>query len=100
MNSVASEVERRMIEASRGPYDVFLSHSSKDKPWADMACAVSEREKIRCWIAPRDIRPGNDWDEEIIDGIDACRIMVLILSEHANASKHVRHEVQLVPCHR
>ena len=89
-----------MIEELRGPYYVFLSHSSTDKQWADMACDVLEREKIHCWIAPRDIRHGKEWDEEIIDGINACRIMVLILSEHANASKHVRHEVQLVPSHR
>lgn len=77
-----------------GPaYDVFLSHSSKDKTWADMACAVLEREGCRCWVAPRDIIPGEEWAESIIRGIGASRIMVLIFSGHANASQQVRREV-------
>ena len=46
-----------IAEASR-IYDVFLSYSSKDKTWADAACAVLERHRIRCWIAPRDTTPG------------------------------------------
>ena len=29
-----------MREESSRAYDVFLSHSSKDKTWADAACAV------------------------------------------------------------
>ena len=42
-------------------HDIFLSHSSKDKTIADAACAVLEQRGLRCWIAPRDIRPSDDW---------------------------------------
>lgn len=42
-------------------HDVFISYSSKDKPVADATVAVLEANGIRCWIAPRDIRPGADW---------------------------------------
>jgi|GEM_PF-6694177 len=38
---------------------VFSSHSSKDKAIADAVCASLEAAKIRCWIAPRDILPGD-----------------------------------------
>ena len=38
-------------------HDVFISHSSKDKPIADAICANLEGTGIRCWIAPRDIAP-------------------------------------------
>ena len=48
-------------------HDVFISYSSKDKPAADAACAVLESKGIRCWIAPRDIIPGADWGESIIE---------------------------------
>jgi hypothetical protein len=75
-------------------HDVFLSYSSKDKPTADAACALLEGAGIRCWIAPRDILPGRDWGESIIDAIAASRVMVLIFSDHANHSPQVRREVE------
>jgi hypothetical protein len=80
--------------ASSRPHDVFLSYSSKDKNWADAACAVLERHHIRCWIAPRDIIPGDEWGAAIVKGIKGSRIMVLIFSGHANASGQVRREVE------
>jgi hypothetical protein len=49
-------------------HDVFLSYSSKDKTWADTACASLERHRVRCWIAPRDITPGDEWGAAIIKG--------------------------------
>ena len=83
-----------MREESSRPHDVFLSYSSKDKTWADAACAVLERQRIRCWIAPRDITPGDEWGAAIIKGLNGSRIMVLIFSGHANASGQVRREVE------
>ncbi len=78
----------------QGHHEVFISYSSKDKQWADAACAVLERQRIRCWVAPRDIIPGSEWGASIIAAIDACKIMVLIFSGHANASAQVRREVE------
>ena len=75
-------------------HDVFISYSSKDKPTADAACALLEGAGVRCWIAPRDIMPGRDWGESIIDAIAASRVMVLIFSDHANHSPQVRREVE------
>lgn len=72
---------------------VFISHASKDKPIADAICEQLESEDIKCWIAPRDIDAGSDWTEGIIRGIDSCRVFVLVFSESANASEHVRREV-------
>jgi hypothetical protein len=75
------------------PYDVFISHSSKDKLTADAVCNRLESAGIRCWIAPRDIIPGEGWSEAIMRGIDASKVMVLVFSENANVSAHVRREV-------
>jgi type 1 glutamine amidotransferase len=83
-----------MSEEPRQSYDVFISYSSRDKQWANAACAVLERNRIRCWIAPRDILPGSEWGASIISGIDACKIIVLIFSDHANTSAQVRREVE------
>jgi hypothetical protein len=83
-----------MGEESSPTHDVFLSYSSHDKNWADAACAVLERHRIRCWIAPRDITPGDEWGASIIKGINGSRMMVLIFSGHANASVQVSREVE------
>jgi hypothetical protein len=83
-----------MAEEPSPTHDVFLSYSSKDKTWADAACSVLERHRVRCWIAPRDITPGEEWGAAIIKGINHSRILVLIFSAHANASAQVRREVE------
>jgi hypothetical protein len=74
-------------------FDVFISYSHQDKPAADAACAALEAAGVRCWIAPRDIEPGAEWAASIMDAIEQCRVMVLILSGNANGSKQVRREV-------
>jgi len=76
-------------------HDVFICYSSRDKPVADAVCAVLEAEGVRCWIAPRDILPGADWGECIIDSINEARAMVLIFSSNANtAQSQIKREVE------
>jgi len=75
-------------------HDVFISYSSKDKPAADAACAVLESKGIRCWIAPRDITPGADWGESIVDAIHSSRAFLLIFSGNANTSQQIKREVE------
>lgn len=76
-------------------HDVFISHSASDKPVADAVCAAFENEAIRCWIAPRDVRPGRSFAGEITRAIQQSRAMVLIFSAHSNHSPQVLREVQL-----
>jgi TolB-like protein/cytochrome c-type biogenesis protein CcmH/NrfG len=72
---------------------VFISHSSKDNAIADAVCHQLESADIPCWMAPRDIEFGSDWTEAIMRGISSCRVFVLVFSENANGSGHVRREV-------
>ncbi len=75
-------------------HDVFLSYSHEDHTVANAAVATLESHGIRCWIAPRDILPGSDWGEAIIDAIEEARAMVLILSSHSNESEQIKREVE------
>jgi hypothetical protein len=77
-------------------FDVFISYSSHDKAIADATCAALEGAGIRCWIAPRDILPGADWGEAIMNALDTCRAMVLIFSSNANSSPQIRREIERV----
>ena len=75
-------------------HDVFISHSVKDKVTADAVCALLESEGVRCWIAPRDVMPGMEWGECIIEAIEQTRVMVLVFTADANASPQIRREVE------
>jgi Tol biopolymer transport system component len=75
-------------------HDVFISYSAKNKTPADAACVMLESHGIRCWIAPRDVLPGVEWGECIVDAIGQARIMVLIFSADADASPQIRREVE------
>lgn len=74
-------------------FDVFISYSTKDTVAAKAACAALEAAKVRCWMAPRDIRPGAKWGASIVRAIGECRVMVLIFSGHSNSSAQVQREV-------
>ncbi len=74
-------------------HDVFISYAQEDKPVADAVCAKLESRNIRCWIAPRDIPPGKNFPEAIIEGIEDGKVVVLIFSSFANKSPHVMREL-------
>ena len=40
--------------------DIFISHSSKNKPIADALVAALEKAGLGCWIAPRNIPTGSN----------------------------------------
>jgi formylglycine-generating enzyme required for sulfatase activity len=77
------------------PHDAFISYSQKDKNPANAVVAHLEREGIRCWIAPRDVIPGANWANAIVEAINDSRVMVIVFSSNANASEHVRREIEL-----
>jgi TIR domain len=74
--------------------DVFISHSSRDRIEAEATCQALESRGISCWMAPRNIRPGADWSESIIDALSQAKVMVVIISHHANDSQQLRREVE------
>jgi ankyrin repeat protein len=76
-------------------HDVFISHSSQDKAVAEAVCANLESQGITCWIAPRDVLPGVEYAEGLLEAIITSRMFVLILSEASNASPQVLREVEI-----
>lgn len=76
-------------------HQAFISHSTHDREFAESVCKCLENAGIKSWIAPRDIPAAAEYDEALVDAIERTRIVVLILSEAAKASQHVRTEVGL-----
>ena len=74
--------------------DIFVSYAGPDREAAFQIVAFLEGHGVACWVAPRDVGPGVEYGQAIIDGIEASRAIVLVLSEHANESPFVRKEVE------
>ena len=74
--------------------DVFISYASQDKAVAESACDALESAGLVCWIAPRDVVPGESFAGAIVHAIDATKVIVLVLSEHSASSQHVLREVE------
>jgi hypothetical protein len=75
------------------PHDVFISYSSKDATIADGVRARLEAHGLTCWIAPRDIAPGQSYAGALLAAIQASRVVVVVFSNHSNLSPHVANEV-------
>jgi hypothetical protein len=75
-------------------HDVFISYAHEDRTVANAVVATLESRGIRCWISPRDILPGEDWGEAIIDAIQEAHALVLVFSSHSNESDQIKREVE------
>ncbi len=73
---------------------VFISHSSANAEKAEAICKHIEENGHSCFYAPRDIRTGFSYAEEIMNGIDSSDALVLILSNQSNESPHVLREIE------
>jgi len=73
---------------------VFVSYAAEDRALANDWCRAVEAAGLPCWIAPRNIQPGADWAEQIIDGIDGAWALLLLLTAASNQSPQVRREVE------
>jgi hypothetical protein len=72
---------------------VFVCHSSEDKTIADAVVATLEGAGVRCWIAPRDVIPGDSYVEDIVAAIEGSRLIVFVFSSSSNESPHVTREL-------
>ena len=73
---------------------VFVSYASPDAAIANSIVDALEKAGLKCWIAPRDVVPGEFYAGAIVHAIDAANALVLVLSESAATSQHVLREVE------
>ena len=94
MSGDAVEAQHGPPDAYQARSDAFISYASQDKALAETLCRALERAGIGCWIAPRDVTPGEFYADAIVGGINASRVLVVVLTESAIASQHVLREVE------
>ncbi|HEV2185583.1 MAG TPA: toll/interleukin-1 receptor domain-containing protein [Stellaceae bacterium] len=90
-----------MSDAPAPPYcvvmdgAVFVSFASKDRNFATMICDALEQRGIGCWIATRDIGPGENFQTAVFNAIRSAKVMVLVFSTNAHNSDEVKKEIVL-----
>ncbi len=74
--------------------EVFISYSSKNQAVADMLVNIAEENGISCWIASSSIEAGS-YAKQIVQGIKAAHIFVVIVSNDSMESPHVKNELDI-----
>lgn len=75
------------------PDEVFLSHSSKDRSFAEDLVRTLRRHGIPVWYSETNIRGAQQWHDEIGQALGRCDWFVLVLSPDAVASRWVKREL-------
>ena len=73
---------------------VFISYASQDAAVANSIVENLEQHGLRCWLAPRDVKPGALYADAIVRAINEANAVVLVLSTSSVASSHVGREVE------
>src|SRR5881275_3303861 len=67
-------------------YDVFLSHSAKDKAVVRPIAERLRADGLRVWLDDWEIRPGDSIPAKIEEGLEHSRLLVLCMSANAFGS--------------
>ena len=79
---------------------IFISYSSKDQDIAETIYRALEARGQDCWIACRDVRPGENYQEAIVRALRVAKVMLLVFTSNANNSDEIKKELVLAGRHR
>lgn len=74
---------------------IFISFATDDRKVAETILMALEQRGLSCWIATRDINPGENFQEAITRAIRSAKVMILVFSAHSNNSLDVKKEIAL-----
>jgi hypothetical protein len=78
---------------------IFISYSSKDQKIALTICRALEGRGYKCWIAARDVSPGENFQEAIVKALRSAGLMLLVFTANANNSDEIKKEIVLAGRH-
>jgi hypothetical protein len=79
---------------------IFISYSSKDQGIAETICRALEARGHTCWISCRDVYPGQNFQEAIVQALRSAQVMLLVFTSNANNSDEIKKELVLAGRHR
>ena len=75
------------------PNEVFLSHSSADRAFANRIAEILRRHGIAVWFSQTDIIGAQQWHDQIGNALKRCDWFVLLLSPNSVRSDWVKREL-------
>ncbi len=77
-------------------HEIFVSHAKEDRAFVGTVVAAIEGIGFPCWVSYRDIPAGEpSWAGAIAGAVAQSRLVVVVVSQHAIASKQVLREVTI-----
>jgi len=67
-------------------YDVFVSHSAKDKAVVRLLAERLRKDGLKVWFDEWEIKPGDSIPAKIEEGLEHSRVLVLCMSANAFGS--------------
>lgn len=77
-----------------GNKEVFVSYAHEDAERVEKIIKCLEKQGVECWYAPRDVG-ARRYAKAICEGIENCKIFLLMLSKYSAVSEHVLNEVEM-----
>lgn len=74
-------------------HDIFISHAADDRSVADAACAALEARGLACWLAPRDVLPGQDPADAATGAIARAKLLIAILSAASAGTAQLQRDI-------
>jgi hypothetical protein len=71
---------------------VFISYSRREAPFVDALLDELEDRGVQVWLDYHCLVPGVPWLDQILGGIEAAEVMLLVVSKASTASKNVELE--------
>lgn len=96
----ACRIDARERADGKGTLTVSVSHlfvcfSSKDETVAREVVESLEADDLKCWISLRDVLPGQNYQEAIVQALESASGIVFLFSEHSNKSQEIRKELSI-----
>jgi TIR domain len=74
---------------------IFICFSSKDEALAREIVDFLETEGLKCWISSRDVPPGHNYQERIVQALEEARGIVFLFSEFSSRSGEIKKELSI-----
>ncbi len=87
-------------QATGGSESAFISYATADRKQALAICKAVEARGVGCWISTRDVAPGENYQEAIVEAIRKARAVILVFSKAANRSDEIKKELSLASRYR
>jgi hypothetical protein len=83
------------VSASPSPPHIFVCFSSKDEAVARNVVQYLEAQGLTCWISLRDVPPGQNYQETIVEAVESAKGLVFLFSENSSRSGETKKELSL-----